>query len=265
MGGIDNEQTAKTTGAPLTSPMTTPEEYMASLDGEGRIWLAEFLDYMRERHGALQPIMFRQRPMFKVGKSYVLFTVAKEHFAVHTLNFDLIEAIRKDLPKAKYGKGCVQVKFADVAAKPALKALCDEVVRLNSLPNPPEVDVTPSLPYEENLRKAFSSGKAKWLPLYEVLRDQAKAKLSEFTEYFPAANVLWKHGTTFAQISAVSGSLRVEFFASRLCPERNPIKVLQTSANRVAHTVECRDENGMDEILGWIAESYQLTNNKSPQ
>lgn len=114
--------------------LQSPQDYVDSLDGPGKVWLTEFLDYMRVRHPEIPPVMFRQRPMFKVGKSYVMFTVAMAHFSLHTLNFELIEGLKASLPRAGYGKGCVKAKFTDEAAKPLLKAMIDEVVRLNTLP-----------------------------------------------------------------------------------------------------------------------------------
>ncbi len=243
--------------------LTTPQEYVDSLPSPGKDWLAEFLLYMGQRHPDLSPVMFRQRPMFKVGKSYVLFSVADTHFTVHTLNFDLIEALRPQLKKASYGKGCVKIPFGEESAKPILKALCDEVVRLNKLDNPPPVDVVPDAPYEEKLAKAFSGGKARWLPLYEALRDQARESLPEFIEYFPAVNVLWKRGTTFAQVSAVSGAMRVEFFCDRERAELGAVKVQRLSANRVSHTVEVTGEAELGEVLSRIAESYALTQRKA--
>lgn len=242
--------------------LQTPQEYVDTLTGPGRDWLVEFLDYMEEHHPGLPPVMFRQRPMFKVGKSYVFFTVAKEHFTVHTLNFDLIEGLKTALPRAGFGRGSVKVKFADEEAKPVLKALCDEVVRLNSLPNPPPVDVVPERPYAEKLADAFKGSKAKWQPLYVALRDAAKARLAPFEEYFPAVNVLWKCGATFAQVSAVAAGLRVEFFAAAEHPEYQPIKMARLSKNRVAHTVEIIDAASFPQLLAWVEASYALVQPK---
>jgi uncharacterized protein YdhG (YjbR/CyaY superfamily) len=111
--------------------LKTPQEYVDTLTGAGKEWLIEFLSYMDETHSSLKPIMYRQRPMYKIGKSYVFFTVAKEHLTVHTLDFDIIEKMKTILPKADFGKGCVKVKFSDANAKPQLKAMCDEVVKKN--------------------------------------------------------------------------------------------------------------------------------------
>lgn len=235
------------------------QAYIDSVPMPAKVWLEEFSAYMAETHPDIAPVMFRQRPMYKVGKSYVMFTVAKDHFTFHTLNFELIEALKEKLPKASFGKGSAKVRFTDMDAKPVLKAMCDEVIQLNLWDNPPPVDVVPELPYEEKLQNAFNGGKAKWLPLYETLRDAAKGVLPPFVEYFPAVNVRWKHTSTFAEISAVSATMRVEFYADVLHPEYNAVKAVQLSKNRVAHTVEVRDASEFAALLPWIAASHALT------
>ncbi len=113
--------------------LKTPQEYLDTLQGPGRDWLEEFLDYMKKEHENITPVMFRQRPMFKVGKSYILFSVAKEHFTIHTLNFELLEDLKNRLPKNSYGKGCIKVKFFQKDAKPILKDFCSNVIKINLL------------------------------------------------------------------------------------------------------------------------------------
>ncbi len=112
--------------------ITTPQEYLASAHEQGQRWLAEFFRYMDEKHPDLKITMFRQCPMYKFKKSYldgyIMFTVASQHFTLHTLDFELIEAMKNQLPKARFGKGCVKVKFKDVEAIPVLKAMCDKAV-----------------------------------------------------------------------------------------------------------------------------------------
>lgn len=115
------------------SVLTTKEEYIETLDEIGQKWLREFLDYMDQKYPNLTFVMFRSRPMYKVGKSYVLFSVAKTHFTVHALDFDLIGEMKNILPNADFGKGCVKVKFKHDDAKPELKALCDRIVERNQL------------------------------------------------------------------------------------------------------------------------------------
>lgn len=239
--------------------LNTPEEYIDSLNGDKRLWLCEFITHMKNAHPDINPIMFRQRPMYKVGNSYVLFAVAKEHFSIHTLNFDLLVKLKEKLKNADYGKGCIKVKFKDVEAQPILKNFCDEIIQQNSFPDAPKTEVVIEAPYEMKLANAFSGVKAKWLPLYESLRDAARVNLLEFVEYFPAVNVLWKHTSTFLSISAVSNALRIEFFSDSIHTERLPIKTLQTSKYRVAHTVELTDNSNFANLINWISESYSLT------
>lgn len=242
--------------------ITTPQEYVHSVTGPGRAWLEEFYTYMQERHPDIRPVMFRQRPMYKVGKSYVMFTAAKDHFSLHTLNFDLIEELKRQIPKSGNGKGSVNVRCTNEGAKPILKAMCDKIIALNQSDDPPPVDVTPELPYKEQLDKVFVLSKAAWRPLYGKLLERAQEALPPFHEYFPAIGILWKHTTTFAGFKPTKAAIRVEFYADRLHLERNPVKYLQTSANRVSHVVELTDEDGIDAMLGWLEEAYTLTKRK---
>ena len=109
----------------MTAPMNTVEEYLASLPELARGWVSEFIDDTGAHYPSVPLVMFRQRPMFKFGASYqqgyVMFTAAKTHFTVHSVEFDLIQQLRPRLPKAQFGKGSVKVRFTDLAAKPILR------------------------------------------------------------------------------------------------------------------------------------------------
>lgn len=118
---------------PATGPMTTVAEYLESLPEPGRSWVQEFVDDTAAHYPSVRPVLFRQRPMFKFGASYrqgyVMFTAAKTHFTVHSVEFDLIEQLKRRLPAAQFGKGSVKVRFTDQAAKPIL---CDYVAAVMS-------------------------------------------------------------------------------------------------------------------------------------
>ncbi len=239
--------------------ITTTQEYIDSIEGSGKEWLIEFFQYMEQHHSDIKPVMFRQRPMYKVGKSYIMFTAAKEYFSLHTLNFELIEELKRQLPGSGNGKGCVNIKYKNVAAKPILKAMCDRIIALNQAPDAPPVDVVCELPYEEQLDKTFSLSKAKWKPLYLKLISYGKDVLPEFHEYFPAVGVLWKHTSTFAGIKCTQKAMQIEIYSASIHPERNPVKTMQASANRVMHLIEIADDSAFDLIFEWIKESYFLT------
>ena len=76
--------------------------------------------------------MFRQRPMFKFGRSYldgyIMFTAAKSHFATHAIDFDLVQVARQSITGAGGGKGNVSVMYGNEAAKPALRSFVDAVL-----------------------------------------------------------------------------------------------------------------------------------------
>ena len=242
--------------------ITTPQEYIDSIEGAGREWLLEFAGYMQNRHPHIKPVMFRQRPMYKVGKSYVMFTATKTHFSMHTLNFELIEELKQRIPQSGKGKGCVSIKYTNEQAKPILKAMCDRIIEQNSREDAPPVDVSVELPYGEQMDKVFALSKAKWRPLYAELLAQARQALPEFREHFPAVGILWKHDTTFAGIKLTQNAMCIEFYSDRLHAERNPVKHVQPSAKRVMHLVEVQQAADFAPVLEWRTEANILTATK---
>ena len=110
----------------------TPDEYLAAAPEVGRPWLREFWDYVHATYPGQQLTMFRQTPMFKLARvyteGYVMFTGAKGHFAVHAIDFDLVEQTREAIPGARGGKGSVAVKYTNEAAKPELRRFVDAVM-----------------------------------------------------------------------------------------------------------------------------------------
>jgi len=110
----------------------SPDAYLAAAPEIGRPWLREFWDHVHATAPGLELTMFRQAPMFKFAdsylKGYVMFTAAKSHFAVHAIDFDLVEQTRATIPGAKGGKGSVAVKYTAVDAKSALKSFVDAVI-----------------------------------------------------------------------------------------------------------------------------------------
>ena len=110
----------------------TPEQYLSEAPEGGQPWLREFWDHVATRAPGLAPIMFRQVPMYRFGssylKGYVMFTAAKGHFSAHAIDFDLVAEARSSIPGAFGGKGSVSVKYANEAAKPALKVFVDAVL-----------------------------------------------------------------------------------------------------------------------------------------
>lgn len=110
----------------------TPQQYLDQAPAPGRAWLQEFWDHLAVRAPGLEPVMFRQVPMYRFLdsylKGYVMFTAAKGHFSAHAIDFDLVAAAQAKIPGAFGGKGSVSVKYANEEAKPALKEFVDAVL-----------------------------------------------------------------------------------------------------------------------------------------
>ncbi len=111
----------------------SPQHYLELAPEPGRPWLEEFWAYVADQAPWLTVTMFRGVPMWKFAdsylKGYVMFTAAKGHFSAHAIDFDLVAAAQREIPGAFGGKGSVSVKYANGAAKPALKRFVDEVLR----------------------------------------------------------------------------------------------------------------------------------------
>jgi hypothetical protein len=110
----------------------TEQEYLDTLPDHARAWVREFTDYVRATYPGQDVTMFRQRPMFKLGRTYqegyVMFTAAAAHFSAHSVDFDLVQAAKDSIPGSKGGKGSVSVRYTDESAKPALRAFVDAVM-----------------------------------------------------------------------------------------------------------------------------------------
>jgi hypothetical protein len=109
----------------------TPQDYLDTLDEPARSWVADLVAYAERRSG-IDAVLFRSRPMVKLGRTYpegyVLVTAAKAHGTVHAIDFDLVDEMRTILPRAAFGKGSVKVPYDDAAAVPELRAFVDRVL-----------------------------------------------------------------------------------------------------------------------------------------
>ena len=137
--GPDHRPVAGTADCVILAAMSeSPQEYLSAAPEAGRPWLTEFWDYMSSAHPELEPTMFWGVPMYKFGRSYldgyVMFTAARSHFAVHALEFDLVERFRSAIAGAAGGKGSVTVKYSAESAKPALREFVDAVIARHSRP-----------------------------------------------------------------------------------------------------------------------------------
>lgn len=117
--------------------MNGVDDYIARFDGEKREWLETFVAFMRETYPELPERISYGMPMWKFGGTYVAFSVARDHFTFHTLDFDVLEALKAQLPGASFGRGSAKVKFAERAAIPVLRQACRTIVERHTAGSPP--------------------------------------------------------------------------------------------------------------------------------
>lgn len=108
--------------------MDTVNDYINSFEGVKREWLTTFVTFMRESFPDVQEKISYQMPTYKFNRQYISFSIAKDHFSFHTVDFQMIEELKALLPKAKFGKGCAKVKYDDKAAIPILFDMCGKIV-----------------------------------------------------------------------------------------------------------------------------------------
>lgn len=104
----------------------------------------------------------------------------------------------------------------------------------------------------------FAEDRARWLPLYKQLRSLTLRKIGPFNEYAVLNSVLWKHSSTFAEISPKEACMIVAFASDALHEEWAASKVLQLSQNRVVHYFEVCDSSLFAELVERISEAYVL-------
>jgi uncharacterized protein YdhG (YjbR/CyaY superfamily) len=109
----------------------TIDEYINSYKGEPKEWLITFVAFMRENYPDIPEIISYQIPTWKFNRTYIAFSVAKDHFTFHTLDFKTIEELKTLLPRAKFGRGSAKVKYTDRESIPILFDMARKIVARN--------------------------------------------------------------------------------------------------------------------------------------
>jgi uncharacterized protein YdhG (YjbR/CyaY superfamily) len=116
--------------------MKTVDEYVNSFEGVKKEWLTIFVSFMRENFPEVQETISYQMPMYKFNRKYIAFSAAKEHFTFHSLDFEMIEALKELLPRAKFGKGSAKVKYEDRESIPILFEMSRRIVERSKAQEP---------------------------------------------------------------------------------------------------------------------------------
>lgn len=110
----------------------------------------------------------------------------------------------------------------------------------------------------------FSGVREKWLPLYTELLHLAEHKLGTFEVKLSKAAMLWRHTCCFAEIGAKKDCLTIAFCSNTIHDEWVPVKVIQTSKNRILHYFEITNSAALPSFIEKIAAAYALTKTISP-
>lgn len=97
--------------------MSAIEEYVNQFDGLRREWIEEYTNYMKEKHPEMEGVIWFRMPTYKVGCSYIAFSVTKAYFAIHTNDNECFQMLKSGLDKAAFGKRSAKVKYTDDGAK----------------------------------------------------------------------------------------------------------------------------------------------------
>lgn len=91
------------------------DDYIFTLSEVEKDWMIYFINYMRENHLELEEVISFKMPTYKLGsgklRNYIAFSLAKNHFSMHSMDFEYIAMLKDQLSNPGKGKGCVHVNY----------------------------------------------------------------------------------------------------------------------------------------------------------
>jgi len=101
----------------MTNDHTIVDKFIENLSGNAKEWVTIFVNYMRSNYSDLEEVISFQMPTYKLGsgvmRNYIAFGTGKNHFSLHTTDFEYITGLKSRLKNAGKGKGCVNVKYSN--------------------------------------------------------------------------------------------------------------------------------------------------------
>lgn len=109
------------------------DEHIEKLEGLQRQWLMTFVEHMRINYPELEEVISFQMPTYKLGsgkeRNYIAFGIGKNHFSLHTMDFNYISNLKEKLTKPGKGKGCVNVLFSQIEEQEILFEAISEIIQ----------------------------------------------------------------------------------------------------------------------------------------
>ncbi len=107
--------------------------YICRFEGKPNAWLRSLVSFMRKEFPQIPEALSYGIPMYRFDRTYIAFSVAKEHLVMHTLDFEQIEQMRHAFQCATFGKGCVRIDYQDEEGFHQLFSCIRRIVELHAM------------------------------------------------------------------------------------------------------------------------------------
>ncbi|WP_312648953.1 iron chaperone [Aminipila sp.] len=113
------------------------DNYISALPEVERDWMIYFINYMRENHSELEEVISFKMPTYKLGsgklRNYIAFSPAKNHFSMHSMDFEYIAMLKEELSNPGKGKGCVNVNYSKKDERKILIKGIEDIIKRKKL------------------------------------------------------------------------------------------------------------------------------------
>ncbi|MHC1723539.1 MAG: hypothetical protein AB9836_10085 [Aminipila sp.] len=113
------------------------DNYISELPEVERDWMTYFISYMRENHSELEEVISFKMPTYKLGsgklRNYIAFSPAKNHFSMHSMDFEYIAMLKEELSNPGKGKGCVNVNYSKKDERKKLIKGIEDIIKRKKL------------------------------------------------------------------------------------------------------------------------------------
>jgi len=97
--------------------ISTINEYIDSLNDNGREAVRRFVDFMQSEFPGITPKISYSMPMWwagaKIYNGYVAVSAAKSHYSVHFHDEQRLRSLSAVLTGVAFGKRCVNIRYTD--------------------------------------------------------------------------------------------------------------------------------------------------------
>jgi len=105
-------------------------DYRDTLDALGKEWLDYVMNYLKDKHGDYELVLFYKRPVLKINREiFLMLGGGKNHFSIYTTDFDYVEMIKAEKNIGlKFGKSAILFPLNKKEYMEKTLRICDEVI-----------------------------------------------------------------------------------------------------------------------------------------